>query len=296
MNAMLAAFEDAALAAGKAILRVRATGARTSYKPDSSPVTEADEEAERIILERLGRLYPDIPVVAEEAVAAGKIPATDGAPFFLVDPLDGTKEFVSGHDDFTVNIALVEAGVPTMGFIYAPALALAYGGANGEAYKIVVAPDFSVQERLPIKACAMREPPVAVASRSHRTPETDAYLAGTRSDDIRTIGSSLKFCLLAEGQADLYPPLRPHHAVGYGRRRCDSPGGGWIHDGRRRPAAPLRAFRAGGRTGVRQSGLHRLRSGCRQQRKSKSVTPPALCLGLFPAAHCDFDMNNRCSS
>ena len=205
MNAMLAAFEDAALAAGKAILRVRATGARTSYKPDSSPVTEADEEAERIILERLGRLYPDIPVVAEEAVAAGKIPATDGAPFFLVDPLDGTKEFVSGHDDFTVNIALVEAGVPTMGFIYAPALALAYGGANGEAYKIVVAPDFSVQERLPIKACAMREPPVAVASRSHRTPETDAYLAGTRSDDIRTIGSSLKFCLLAEGQADLYP-------------------------------------------------------------------------------------------
>jgi 3'(2'), 5'-bisphosphate nucleotidase len=108
MNPMLSVFEDAALAAGKAILAIRKAGAHASYKADNSPVTEADQEAERIILSALGHFYPDIPVVAEEAVSSGTLPATGDRPFFLVDPLDGTREFIGGHDDFTVNIALIE--------------------------------------------------------------------------------------------------------------------------------------------------------------------------------------------
>jgi len=205
MNAMLGAFEVAALAAGKAILAVRAAGAHISYKADCSPVTEADAQAEAIILGALSRLYPDIPVVAEEAVAAGSMPETGERAFFLVDPLDGTKEFIAGHDDFTVNIALIEAGVPTAGFIYAPALGVAYGGAEGQAYKLVVDDDFTVKARSSIKAGPQRNPPVALASRSHRTPETDAFLSQTGPCDVQSIGSSLKFCLLAEGKADIYP-------------------------------------------------------------------------------------------
>jgi 3'(2'), 5'-bisphosphate nucleotidase len=205
MNPMLGVFQDAALAAGQAILGVRDAGAAVAYKADRSPVTEADEQAERIILDRLRQFYPDIPIVAEEAASAGHVPATDDKPFFLVDPLDGTREFIGGHDDFTVNIALIEGGSPTLGFIYAPALGVAYGGGGGEAYKLLVGPDFSVGERLPIRACTSREPPVAVASRSHRTAETDAYLDKAHLGDVRSIGSSLKFCLLAEGAADLYP-------------------------------------------------------------------------------------------
>jgi 3'(2'), 5'-bisphosphate nucleotidase len=202
---MLEALEDAALAAGKAILTIRNAGAHTSYKADRTPVTEADEEAERIILARLSELYPEIPVVAEESVARGEFPSTGSGRFFLVDPLDGTKEFIKGRDDFTVNIALIESGTPTAGVVYAPALGLAYSGADGEAFKILVTADFQIASREPIRACAMRQPPVAVASRSHRTPETDAYLAEAKAEEVRSIGSSLKFCLLAEGDADLYP-------------------------------------------------------------------------------------------
>jgi 3'(2'), 5'-bisphosphate nucleotidase len=201
---MLDVFEGAALAAGKAILEIRDAGPTTRYKADRSPVTEADEQAERIILQVLAEHFPDIPVIAEEAVAKGQVPAVDGH-FFLVDPLDGTKEFVSGRDDFTVNIAYIKEGTPLVGFVYAPALGLAYGGADGAASKLVVAEDFSVASRTVIRACAMRKPPIAVASRSHRTTETDEFLSKSEACEIRAIGSSLKFCLLAEGEADIYP-------------------------------------------------------------------------------------------
>ncbi|MFB9952336.1 3'(2'),5'-bisphosphate nucleotidase CysQ [Rhizobium puerariae] len=202
---MLATFEKAALLAGRAILEIYRAGPNTRYKADRSPVTEADEQAEKIILAELARACPDIPVVAEESVAAGRVPSIEGHSFILVDPLDGTKEFVSKHKDFTVNIALIEEGVPLLGVVYAPALHIAYLGGEGKAEKLVLDDDLAIVSRNPISTRPVETPPVCVASRSHGSPETQAFLTQSGASDIRTIGSSLKFCILAEGLADLYP-------------------------------------------------------------------------------------------
>jgi 3'(2'), 5'-bisphosphate nucleotidase len=205
MNSMLDTFEKAALLAGQAILDVYRAGPNTSYKADHSPVTEADERAEAIILAELERCHPEIPVVAEESVAAGRIPDIRDRSFILVDPLDGTKEFVNRREDFTVNIALIEGGVPVMGVVYAPALSVAYLGGRAEAIKLTIDSHFRVTSRQAVSARAARTPPVAVASRSHNSAETESYLRASGATDIQCIGSSLKFCLLAEGTADLYP-------------------------------------------------------------------------------------------
>lgn len=202
---MLATFEKAALLAGQAILDIYRAGPSTSYKADRSPVTEADERAEEIILAELVQTFPDIPVVAEESVAMGRIPSIEGRSFILVDPLDGTKEFINKREDFTVNIALIENGVPVLGAVYAPALKVAYLGGGGRAEKLVVGDDFAVASRTPIVARPVEPRPICVASRSHNSPETEAFLEKAGAADIRSIGSSLKFCLLAEGVADLYP-------------------------------------------------------------------------------------------
>ncbi len=194
--------------AGGAIMAVYAQGFTVQEKADSSPVTIADEAAEKIILEDLATLAPDVPVVAEEAVAAGKVPVI-ADKFFLVDPLDGTREFVSHRDEFTVNVALIEAGVPVLGVVYAPARRELFWGdvRGGKAGRIDADPDGTMPSLgMPIRA--RTEPPegvIAVASRSHRTPETDALLANYPVREFRSIGSSLKFCLLAAGEADLYP-------------------------------------------------------------------------------------------
>jgi 3'(2'), 5'-bisphosphate nucleotidase len=202
---MLEIFEKLALAAGGAILDIYRAGANVSYKADSSPVTEADERAEAIILEGLGKAYPDIPVVAEEAAAAGNIPDVSGNRFFLVDPLDGTKEFINRRDDFTVNIALIENGVPVAGIVYAPARKVAYTGANGAAEKLEIADDLTVATRSKVGCRKRGETMTAVASRSHNSPETEAFLAEQGITSTTSVGSSLKFCLLAEGTADCYP-------------------------------------------------------------------------------------------
>lgn len=202
---MLAIFETAALAAGRAILDVYNAGPNVTLKADTSPVTEADERAEAIILDHLAKAFPDIPVVAEEAVAAGKIPETSGRSFMLVDPLDGTKEFINKRDDFTVNIALIEAGVPVAGIVYAPAKGVAYIGSKAGAEKLTVDGDFTVTERKPITIRRHDGAPIAVASRSHNSPETEAFLRDNGVADYKSVGSSLKFCLLAEGEADVYP-------------------------------------------------------------------------------------------
>lgn len=195
----------AALDAGREILAVYRDGPTVTVKSDCTPVTEADERAEAVILARLAEAFPDIPVVAEEAVAAGKVPDVLGRRFFLVDPLDGTREFISRRDEFTVNIALIEAGVPVAGIVYAPALKLAYWGADGFAEKFDVSDDFTVVNRRPICCRAKGERLTAVISRSHGDPETDAFLDRIGIIDHTTVGSSLKFCLLAEGLADVYP-------------------------------------------------------------------------------------------
>lgn len=202
---MLAIFETAALAAGRAILDVYHAGPNVSLKADTSPVTEADERAEAIILEHLAKAFPDIPVVAEEAVAAGNIPETAGRSFMLVDPLDGTKEFINKRDDFTVNIALIEAGVPVAGIVYAPAKGVAYIGSKAGAEKLTVDAAFTVTERKAITIRRHDGAPIAVASRSHNSPETEAFLRDNGVADYKSVGSSLKFCLLAEGEADVYP-------------------------------------------------------------------------------------------
>jgi 3'(2'), 5'-bisphosphate nucleotidase len=194
--------------AGGAIMAVYATDFSVRDKADASPVTAADEAAEKLILADLADIAPDVPVVAEESVASGKVPAVADR-FFLVDPLDGTREFVSHRDEFTVNVALIEAGEPVMGVVLAPARRELYWGdvKAGKAGRIDADPDGT----MPMLGAAInaRKPPprglAAVASRSHRTPETDAFLANYPVAEFRSIGSSLKFCLVASGQADIYP-------------------------------------------------------------------------------------------
>lgn len=202
--AMLAVFEALSLAAGIEIMDVHAKGVTAETKTDASPVTEADRRAEEVILKGLAAHFPSIPVVAEEEAAAGRIPFTDGKDFFLVDPLDGTKEFIGGKTDFTVNIALVSKGVPIVGVVYAPARGVIWSGRPGAA--IVASLDGNaIGKRRAISGSTLGETVRVVASKSHRTPETDDFIARFEGAETVSVGSSLKFCLLAEGAADIYP-------------------------------------------------------------------------------------------
>jgi 3'(2'), 5'-bisphosphate nucleotidase len=187
--------------AGAVILEHYAGELEVARKADRSPVTVADEEAERVILDALRELTPDIPVIAEEAVARGEIPAVRGGRFWLVDPLDGTREFISKNGEFTVNVALVEGDQPLLGVVTAPAKGWAWWGAAGKgAFRR------EDGEATPIRVRPRpQQGVVAVASRSHRDAETDAWLAERGIADTVSAGSSLKFCLVAEGKADVYP-------------------------------------------------------------------------------------------
>ncbi len=201
---MIDILTKAALDAGQAIMAVHRAGPHVSYKDDCSPVTEADQRAEAIILAALSAHFPDIPVIAEEAVSSGILPAT-GAEFFLVDPLDGTKEFISGKDDFTVNIALIRNGVPVAGVVYAPCRGQAWTGKDNAAEKLAISGDGAILSRHPIQARRRGASPVALISRSHCTAKTEAFVAEHGLKDCISVGSSLKFCMLAEGAADIYP-------------------------------------------------------------------------------------------
>jgi 3'(2'),5'-bisphosphate nucleotidase len=213
MRPILEGVIEAAHEAGREICRVYRAGFDVRMKADASPVTAADHAAERVIVEHLARLAPGVPVVAEEGVAAGQIP-TVGERFFLVDPLDGTREFVSGNGEFTVNIALVEHGAPTLGVVYAPVTSVLYAGDTTvpRAVRMRIEADASAGARAAAsrETIGVRAPPpdgklIAVASRSHRDPATDAYLARFTIAKIVSVGSALKFCLVAAGEADLYP-------------------------------------------------------------------------------------------
>ena len=196
---------DIALAAGMCILRFYdPSGSESRSKDDGSPVTAADEAAEAIILERLAAAGAT-DVVAEEAVAAGRVPQI-GRAFALVDPLDGTKEFISGSGEFTVNIAWVEEGRPVAGVVLAPAIGLLYAGDEFGAWRADVR-DGVAGPRLAIKADAPAGALRVVASRSHLTDETRAFVERFAVDSFVSSGSSLKFCRVAEGAADLYPRL-----------------------------------------------------------------------------------------
>jgi 3'(2'),5'-bisphosphate nucleotidase len=205
---MLDEIVAAALAAGAAILKVYACeDFAARVKLDGSPVTDADAEAEAVILAALARIAPGVPVIAEEAVAAGHAPPI-GRRFFLVDPLDGTKEFLNRNGDFTVNIALIEDGAPVLGVVYAPAYGEVFVGEAGHGARRAKLEG----ERLGLwSAIQVRPPPAGgvdvVASRSHLSIETRAFIDRFRVAELVSAGSSLKFCRVAEGRADLYPRL-----------------------------------------------------------------------------------------
>lgn len=205
MSALSALLEETALAAGIAVLDVYHAGASAVSKADGSPVTEADLRAEAVIFERLAKASPAIPIVGEEAAAAGCAPSVEAGAFYLVDPLDGTKEFIARRDDFTVNIALIENGKPIAGIVYAPALQRAYVAADGIAQRLDIDRSGRICDRREIRTRGRETSIIAVASRSHSCAETESFLARHRVQGCTSVGSSLKFCLLAEGQADVYP-------------------------------------------------------------------------------------------
>jgi 3'(2'), 5'-bisphosphate nucleotidase len=203
------ALADITWRAGEIILRHYAQETIDSRKKDDhSPVTAADEEAEHFILGELARVAPDAPVIAEEETARGHRRAIANR-FFLVDPLDGTKEFLNRNGEFTVNIAEIEGGRAVRGVVYAPAKNRLFigDGAQG-AFEIATRagahPDFSTARRIAARSPAP-DGLVAVASRSHRDTKTEEYLAHYPVKDFVTAGSSLKFCLVAAGEADIYP-------------------------------------------------------------------------------------------
>ncbi|WP_176084324.1 3'(2'),5'-bisphosphate nucleotidase CysQ [Martelella sp. HB161492] len=197
-------FLEAALEAGAVIMEIYNGGIDVSYKADASPVTIADEKAEAIILRHLEKAFPDIPVVAEESVAAGKVPDVSGKSFFLVDPLDGTKEFINKREDFTVNIALIEDGIPVAGIVYAPAKRVAYRTTVTGAEKLMIG-DGGIATASPIHVREKGDALIAVASRSHNSSETEVFMREIGVTDFTSVGSSLKFCIVAEGLADVYP-------------------------------------------------------------------------------------------
>jgi 3'(2'), 5'-bisphosphate nucleotidase len=212
-DALALYFAELVLAAGSIAMAVRAAPEMdVRAKADSSPVSAADERVEAFLLENLRVRFAGAPIVAEESAAKGAKPQY--APIvLLVDPVDGTKDFIAGGAEFTVNVALVRNGVPLAGAIYAPALSRLWF-AGREAYAVDVAPDQSLPERSAWRRLAGRPLPapgarVALASRSHLDSETSAYIARAGVGETRQMASSLKFCKLAEGEADLYPRFGP---------------------------------------------------------------------------------------
>jgi 3'(2'), 5'-bisphosphate nucleotidase len=195
--------------AAAAIRAIEASAMGVRRKDDESPVTAADEAAEALILEQLARLLPGVPVVSEEATArdgrAEPLPTT----FLLVDPLDGTREFIAGRPEYTVNIAIVSDRTPIAGLIAAPAQGLVWRGVAGEGTsRVRLDPHGHPVDTVPIRA---RTAPsgglVAALSRSHLDPASEQFLARLPVVERKSSGSALKFCLIAEGQADIYPRL-----------------------------------------------------------------------------------------
>ena len=195
--------------ASAAILAIAPGALATRHKTDASPVTAADEASQAVLLTDLAELLPALPVVSEEAVSDRTAPP--GTDFILVDPLDGTREFVEGRPEYTVNVALVRDRTPVVGFVAAPALGLLWRGVVGHgAERLRFAPDRTAAvEATAIRARAAPERLVIALSRSHLDPDTAAVAEQLPIAERLVCGSSLKFCRIAEGSADVYPRLSP---------------------------------------------------------------------------------------
>lgn len=191
--------------AGEAIMQVYDGQAPldVSHKSDDSPVTAADIAAHKVIMQGLNSLTPDVPVLSEEDPAGWEV-RQHWQRYWLVDPLDGTKEFIKRNGEFTVNIALIDNGVPVLGVVYAPAIGVMYSAAEGKAWK----EEGGHQEQIQVRDA---RPPLVVISRSHASSDEELkeYLNQIGEHQTTAIGSSLKFCLVAEGKAQLYPRFGP---------------------------------------------------------------------------------------
>jgi 3'(2'), 5'-bisphosphate nucleotidase len=240
--ALIEPLTDLVIAAGRAILAVNRAAMKVEGKTDGSPVTEADLAADRIIGEGLARLAPNLSALSEERASLATPPYVDS--FFLVDPLDGTKEFVAGRNEYTVNLALVSAGTPLLGIVGAPALGVIWRGIVGRGAERLTLRDGAAPLIEPIRTRPLRprgKPWTAAVSRSHGDARTEAFIAD-RPGAIRSVlGSAVKFARVAEGEVDIYPRLSPTcewdvaagHAVvtAAGGKVTDSKGGavkfGW---------------------------------------------------------------------
>ena len=202
----ISALEPIARAAGDAILTIYRQPFAVEYKQDESPLTAADQGAHEVIVQALARLTPDIPVLSEESDAETMQARLGWSRYWLVDPLDGTKEFVSRNGEFTVNIALIDHGRPVWGLVYAPVLdKLWYGGKEVGAWRVADGTHKAIQTRPHEAGQAWR----VVGSRNHLSQATLDYLAPLGEVELVSMGSSLKFCIIAEGGAELYPRLAP---------------------------------------------------------------------------------------
>jgi 3'(2'), 5'-bisphosphate nucleotidase len=260
---LLAPLTELVARAGSAILAVDRTRMHVEGKTDGSPVTEADLAADRIIADGLARLAPEIPTLSEERIAAA--PAGSPPLFFLIDPLDGTKEFVAGRDEFTVNVALVANGTPLLGIIGAPALGLIWRGLVGQgtdkrAERLSTKNGIGAAEPIRTRPFPRAgQPWVAAVSRSHGDAATNAFIDNKPGAIRQTLGSAVKFARVAEGAADIYPRLAPtsewdvaagHALVTAAGGRVTDQAGGEIRFGGRRPGFIIPAFIAWGDPGA----------------------------------------------
>ena len=212
--ALMQPLTELVIRAGAAILAVNRLVMRVDGKPDGSPVTEADLAADRIIAEGLARLVPAIPAISEERTHLAKSPTAGGflGSFFLIDPLDGTKEYISGRDEFTVNLALVTHGTPLLGIIGAPALGLIWRGLVGQGAQRLTISGSAAEAAKAIHTRRLPQPGhgwVAAVSRSHGDARTEAFIEQRPGATRMALGSAVKFGRVAEGCVDIYPRLAP---------------------------------------------------------------------------------------
>jgi len=207
--ALIEPLTEIVIRAGAAVLAVNRSAMKVEGKTDGSPVTEADLAADRIIAEGLARVAPGILSLSEERTAQATLPYKES--FFLIDPLDGTKEFVAGRDEFTVNLALVTGGTPLLGIVSAPALGLIWRGLVGRgAERLTLGQGKPLIEPIRTRSCPPRGRPWTVAvSRLHGDARTEAFIATRPGAVRREVGSAVKFGRVAEGTVDIYPRLSP---------------------------------------------------------------------------------------
>jgi 3'(2'), 5'-bisphosphate nucleotidase len=212
---LVAALSDLVAQASHSILAVVGSELAVRLKDDNSPVTNADEASEAILLAGLARLLPGVPVISEESVGpASVLPTRQDSLFVLVDPLDGTRELVAGRDEYTVNVAVIVEGRPVLGIVAAPAAHVLWRGVAGRgAERLQIAPAEATSRAVDARPITTRrwpaQSPVALVSRSHPDAGTAALLEALPSARREACGSSVKFCRLAEGTGDLYPRLSP---------------------------------------------------------------------------------------